>query len=200
MRIANVAAPLGVALPAAVLLGVAACGSPGTVTVGLASPSASHPATAAPPSAAPAPAVTKTVTMTPTAAPTTAAPAAPATSAAPAATAAPVAPAAAPGADPNVSQPWAVVSAYYGDIESGDYAGAWALLDSGLTTGQTYQQFVDGFSCTGGQDLSENWASGDQVNFDLAATDSCTGAVQDFSGTDTVQGGLIVAADVSQVG
>ncbi len=62
-----------------------------------------------------------------------------------------------------------------------------------MTTGQTYQQFVDGFSCTGAQDLSENWASGDQVNFDLAATDSCTGAVQDFSGTDTVQGGLIVA-------
>ena len=200
MRIANVAVPLGVALPAVILAGVAACGSPGTVTVGLASPSASHSATAAPPSAAPAPAVTKTVTMTPTAAPTTAAPAAPATTAAPAATAAPVAPAAAPGADPNVSQPWAVVSAYYGDIESGDYAGAWALLDSGMTTGQTYQQFVDGFSCTGGQDLSENWASGDQVNFNLAATDNCTGAVQDFSGTDTVQGGLIVAADVSQVG
>ena len=198
MRIANVAAALGVALPAAILIGVAACGSPETVTVGLASPSASHSATAPPQSVAPAPAVTKTVTMTPTAAPTTAAPAAPASTAAPAAPA-PVAPAA-PGADPNVSQPWAVVSAYYGDIESGDYAGAWALLDSGLTTGQTYQQFVDGFSCTGGQELSENWTSGNQVNFDLAATDSCTGAVQDFSGTDTVQGGLIVAADVSQVG
>ena len=194
MRIANVAVPLGVTLLGGGLLGVAACGSPGTVTVGLASPSASHSTTAPPPSAAPAPAVTKTVTMTPTAGPTTAAPAAPAT------TAAPVAPAAPPAADPNVSQPWAVVSAYYGDIESGDYAGAWALLDSGMTTGQTYQQFVDGFSCTGGQDLSENWASGDQVNFDLAATDNCTGAVQDFSGTDTVHGGLIVAADVSQVG
>jgi hypothetical protein len=184
MIIANVAVPLGLTLLAGGLLGVAACGSPGTVTVGLASPSASHSETAAPRSAAPAPAF----------------PAAPATTAAPAPTAAPVAPAAAPGADPNVSQPWAVVSAYYGDIESGDYAGAWALLDSGMTTGQTYQQFVDGFSCTGGQDLSENWASGDQVNFNLAATDNCSGAVQDFSGTDTVQGGLIVAADVSQVG
>jgi hypothetical protein len=194
MRIANVAVPLGVALLGGSLLGVAACASPGTVTVGLASPSASHSATAAPRSAAPTPAVTKTVTATATAAPTTASPAAPAT------TAAPIAPAAAPAADPNVTQPWAVVSAYYGDIESGDYAGAWALLDSGLTTGQTYQQFVDGFACTGSQDLSENWASGGRVNFDLAATDSCTGAVQDFSGTDTVQGGLIVAADVSQVG
>jgi hypothetical protein len=190
MRIANVAVPLGAAVLGVALLGVAACASPATVTVGPASPSASHSATSAPRSVAPTPAVTKTVTMTPTAAP--AAPAAPTT------TAAPVAPAAAPAADPNVTDPWAVVSAYYGDIESGDYEGAWALLDSGMTTGQTYQQFVDGFSCTGSQVLSENWDSGDQVNFDLSATDNCTGAVQNFSGTDTVQGGLIVAADVSQ--
>jgi hypothetical protein len=193
MKIAYTAA----AALAAALLGLAGCSTHSTVTVGLAPSTASHSATPAARLPAPTPVVTKTVTTTPTAAPTTAAPAAPASTAAPAA---PVAPAAAPAADPNVSQPWAVVSAYYGDIESGDYAGAWALLDAGLTTGQTYQQFVDGFSCTGGQDLSENWASGDQVNFDLAATDSCTGAVQDFSGTDTVQGGLIVAADVSQVG
>ena len=96
--------------------------------------------------------------MTPTAAPKTAAPA---PAAAPASTAAPVAPAAAPAGDLNVTQPWAVVSAYYGDIESGDYAGAWPLLDSGMTTGQTYQQFVDGYACTGSEDLSENWASGD---------------------------------------
>jgi hypothetical protein len=189
MKIAYTAA----AALAAALLGLVGCSTHSTVTVGLAPSTASHSATPAARLPAPSPVVTKTVTTTPTAAPTTAAPAAPAP------TAAPVAPAA-PGADPNVSQPWAVVSAYYGDIESGDYAGAWALLDSGLTTGQTYQQFVDGFSCTGSQALTENWASGDQVNFDLAATNNCTGAVQDFSGTDTVQGGLIVAADVSQVG
>ena len=197
MRIANVAVAATVALLGAGLLGVAACASPGTVTVEQTPAAVSHSPTAAPRSAAPTPAVTKTVvryrsvTTTPTAAPS-AAPAAPAT------TAAPVAPAAAPAGDPNVTQPWAVVSAYYGDIESGDYAGAWALLDSGLTTGQTYQQFVDGFACTGSQDLTETGQSGDQVSFDLAATDDCTGAVQNFSGTDTVQGGLIVAADVSQ--
>jgi hypothetical protein len=186
MKIAYTAA----AALAAALLGLAGCATHSTVTVEQAPSTASHSATPAARLPAPAPAVTKTVTATPTAA-AVPAPAAPAT------TAAPVAPAA-PGADPNVSQPWAVVSAYYGDIESGDYAGAWALLDSGMTTGQTYQQFVSGFACTGSQELSENWQSGDQVNFDLAATDNCTGAVQDFSGTDTVQGGLIVAADVSQ--
>ena len=131
---------------------------------------------------------------TPTAAAATTAP----TTAAPdPTTAGPAAPAAAPAAAPNVTDPWAVVAAYSGDIESEDYQNAWALLDSGMTTGQTYQQFVDGFSCTGAQDLSENWESGDEVNFDLAATDDCTGAVQDYSGTDTVVSGRIVAADIS---
>jgi hypothetical protein len=184
MRVANAAV-------AVVLLGLAACATHETVMVSQApstpahSPPAhsapAHSATAAPRSAAPTPAVTKTVVVTPTAAaPTTAAPA----------------PAAAPAA-PNVTAPWAVVSAYYGDIESGDYQNAYALLDSGMTTGQTYQQFADGFSCTGSQVLSENWESGDEVNFDLAATDDCSGAVQDFTGTDTVVNGKIVAADVT---
>jgi hypothetical protein len=184
MRIANVA----VASAAVALLGLAGCATHSTVTVEPAPSTPSHSVTPAArlPAATPTPAVTKTVTMTPTAAAPAPAPATTAT------------PATAPAADPNVSDPWAVVSAYYGDIESSDYAGAWALLDSGMTTGQTYQQFVDGFSCTGSQALSENWTSGDQVNFDLSATDNCTGAVQNFSGTDTVQGGLIVAADVSQ--
>ena len=109
-------------------------------------------------------------------------------------------PAAAPPSDPNVTDPWAVVSAYYGDVESGAYPQAWALLSSGAVTGQTYQQFVAGFSCTGGQALTEQGASGDQVSFSLAATDRCTGAVQHFSGTDTVSGGKIVAAHITQTG
>ena len=69
-----------------------------------------------------------------------------------------------------------------------------------MTTGQTYQQFVNGFACTGGQSLTENWESGDEVNFDLAATNDCTGAVQYFTGTDTVVDGKIVAANVTQAG
>ena len=109
-------------------------------------------------------------------------------------------PTAAPPSDPNVTDPWAVVSAYYGDVESGAYPQAWALLSSGAVTGQTYQQFVAGFSCTGGQALTEQGTSGDQVSFSLAATDRCTGAVQHFSGTDTVSGGKIVAAHITQTG
>ncbi len=101
---------------------------------------------------------------------------------------------------PNVTSPWAVVSAYYGDIESGNYPEAWALLSAGAVTGQTYQQFVAGFSCTGSQQLSEVGQSGDQVSFQLAATDVCTGAVQHYTGTDTVDNGKIVAANVHLTG
>lgn len=103
-------------------------------------------------------------------------------------------------ADQNVTDPWAVVSAYYGDIESGNYEQAYALIGHGATTGQSYQQFAAGFACTGSQAVTENWDSGDQVNFDLAAGNSCTGATQYYTGTDTVQHGVIVAASVVQTG
>jgi hypothetical protein len=186
MRIANAAL-------AAALLGLAACATHETVTVGQTPSTPGHSATAAPGSAAPTPAATKTVVRYRNVTPTAAVPA----SAVPTTAAPAPAPVAAPAA-PNVTDPWAVVSAYYGDIESGDYQNAYALLDSGMTTGQTYQQFADGFSCTGSQAVSENWESGDEVNFDLAATDNCSGAVQDFTGTDTVVNGKIVAADISQ--
>jgi len=106
-------------------------------------------------------------------------------------------PAPAPPA-PQVTDPWAVVSAYYGDVESGAYANAYALLSSGLTTGQSYQQFVNGYACTGDETVSENWESGDQVNFDLSAYDNCTGKRQTYTGTDTVQDGLIAGASITQ--
>lgn len=99
---------------------------------------------------------------------------------------------------PALTSPWAVVSAYYAYIESGNYRQAWVLVGSGATTGQTYQQFVDGFACTGAQQLTEVSSAGDQVTFNLDAVDNCIGRVQHFSGTDTVENGKIVAADVHQ--
>jgi len=150
---------------------------------------ASHPASSAT-SARPAPTVTKTIIKrrskpairSPAQAPAQAPVQAP------------------PSAAPNVTDPWAVVSAYYGDIESGNYAEAWTLLSSGMVTGQTYRQFVAGFSCTGSQLLTELGESGDTVRFDLAATDDCNGRVQHFTGADTVVDGKIVAADVTRTG
>lgn len=141
-----------------------------------------------------APPVTKTVTPAASRVPATQAPVTRAPAAQPPASAAAAQPV------PGITDPWAVVSAYYGDVESGDYAQAWALLSSGMVTGQTYQQFVSGFSCTGTQQLTEQGESGDQVTFDLAATDNCSGAVQTFTGTDTVTDGKIVAAQISRTG
>jgi hypothetical protein len=153
--------------------------------------------TSLPASSAPAPAPTKTVIKTVHAAAPTTAAAAPSSSAAPQAPTAQQAP---EGGGPNVTDPWAVVSAYYGDIESGNYAQAYALLGHGAPTGQSYDEFAAGFSCTGGQTVSENWESGDQVNFDLAAVDNCTGDTDYYTGTDTVENGTIVAANVTQTG
>ncbi|HEX7996479.1 MAG TPA: hypothetical protein VF506_21375 [Streptosporangiaceae bacterium] len=69
-----------------------------------------------------------------------------------------------------------------------------------MVTGQTYQQFVAGFTCTGDQRLTELGTSGNTVSFDLAATDVCSGRVQHFTGTDTVVNGKIVAANVRRTG
>ena len=178
------------------LIGLTACGTAPVIV--MQSPTAAgHSVAAAASSAAKSaatPATTKTVvryrTVAPSATPS-------------AATAAPsAAPTPAPPQQPdqNVTDAWAVVSAYYGDIESGNYQQAYALIGNGATTGQSYQQFVAGFACTGAQAVTENSDSGDQVNFDLAATNSCTGATQSYTGTDTVQNGIIVGANVVQTG
>jgi len=170
LAIASVAASASLGLA----IGLAACGS-ATVQQSPASPPRTSGPTTAPAhsSTSPPPAPTT---------PTSPGPGAPQSS----------------GSQPNVTNPWAVVSAYYGDIESGDYPQAWALINSGATTGQTYQQFVNGFACTGQQQLTEVSESGNQVTFNLAATNSCNGQVLHFTGTDTVMGGKIVAANVVQ--
>jgi hypothetical protein len=177
----------------------ASSSSSGTSPPAASSPTASSPAAASPAASSPAPTATKTVIKTVQAAPTTpaAAPAAPSSAARSSAAAAP---AQAPPGGPNVTDPWAVVSAYYGDIESGNFAQAYALIGSGAATGQSYGEFAAGFTCTGGQDLSQNWESGDQVNFDLTATDSCTGDTDYYTGTDTVENGTIVSAQITQNG
>jgi hypothetical protein len=108
------------------------------------------------------------------------------------------APAAAPTGIQAVT-PWAVVSEYYGDIESGDYSDAYALLSSGSVTGQTYQQFVNGFACTSVEDLNEVSSAADTVTVTLNAT-QCDGTVQSYQGSYTVQHGLITAANVAETG
>jgi hypothetical protein len=101
---------------------------------------------------------------------------------------------------PHHTGPWAVVSAYYRYIDSHKYAKAWALIGPALATGQTYQQFVAGYACTGSEQPIKLVQFGHQVSFNLAVVNGCTGAAQHYTGTDTVRGGKIVAADVTRTG
>jgi hypothetical protein len=97
--------------------------------------------------------------------------------------------------------PWAVVSAYYRDVSSHRYAKAWALIrPAALATGQTYQQFVAGYTCTGDERPSKLSQSGHQVSFNLTVVNGCTATTQRYTGTDTVRGGKIVTADVIPTG
>ena len=101
---------------------------------------------------------------------------------------------------PQPTGPWAVVRAYYRDVSSRQYAKAWALIGSGRVTGQTYQEFVAGYNCTGTEQPAKLSQSGNQVSFNLTVVNNCTGAAQYYTGTDTVRGGKIVAAYVTSTG
>ena len=96
--------------------------------------------------------------------------------------------------------PWAVVSAYYRDVSSRKYARAWALVSPAMAAGQTYQQFVAGYTCTGTERPTRLSQSGHQVGFNLTVVNTCSAAFQYYTGTDTVRGGKIVAADVTRTG
>jgi hypothetical protein len=95
--------------------------------------------------------------------------------------------------------PWTVVSDYYQDISNQFYPEAWAILGYGAPTGQSYEQYVEGYACTGQQNWTEVSENGDQVTFNLDAYDTCGGHWQHYSGTDTVSNGQIVHADVHLV-
>lgn len=103
-----------------------------------------------------------------------------------------------PSPSPSVpGSAWSVVSEFYGDVESGDYQAAWALLAPGAREDDTESQFASGYSCTGAETLTEDSSSGDTVTFSLSAQDTCTGATQNFSGTETVSGGEITSATIT---
>ena len=101
---------------------------------------------------------------------------------------------------PRLTGPWAVVSAYYRDVNAHRYARAWALISSGLATGQTYPQFVAGYSCMGSEQVTRLSQSGHQITFSLTVIDGCAAATQHYTGIDTVRGGKIVAAEVTRTG
>lgn len=97
------------------------------------------------------------------------------------------------------SDPWAIVSEYYGDVTSSDYANAWALLGpafQGSTGG--YGSFVAGYIGTGNQDVTEVGEDGNVVTYYLTSVNP-DGTTQWYSGTATVSRGLIQNTDLTQI-
>jgi hypothetical protein len=180
-----------IAIPAITLaagLSLAACGSDPAPSGAAARPAITHTVTAAPATPAAATTAPAQVVINNNA------PAAPATPPPPQTVYVP-----APG---GPTDPWAVISAYYGDIESGDYTGAWnmgsqAFMDQ---NGDNYAAFEAGYADTGTQTLTEVSEYGDTVTVDLAAVDTATGLTQYFTGSFTVDDGLITSGSLTQTG
>lgn len=97
----------------------------------------------------------------------------------------------------SAPSPSSVVDAYFAAINAKDYEEAWSL--GGDNLGQSYTQFVDGFSSTVTDNVDVLSTSGDAVSVNLTATQT-DGSQQQFTGTYTVSGQAISGASVTQIG
>jgi eukaryotic-like serine/threonine-protein kinase len=89
------------------------------------------------------------------------------------------------------------VRAYVVAINGHDYARAWSL--GGRNTGQSYSNFVSGFSSTARDTLTIVSVSGDVVTARLTAQQT-DGTVDTYQGTYTVHRGVIIGFNVVQAG
>jgi hypothetical protein len=113
--------------------------------------------------------------------------------------AAPAPPAGPPGAD---TTPWAVVSAFYGYLENGDYTDAWNLMSPSFQADQgSYDSWVAGYANTGSTSITEDDTYGDSVEITISAVDTATGETQTFDASYTVDTteGLIASGSATQV-
>jgi eukaryotic-like serine/threonine-protein kinase len=137
---------------------------------------ASGSSTAAPPATSPSQSVSQPVSLTPS---TSASQSAAASSA------------------PAVAEtPSQVVQAYYQAINEHRYQVAWQL--GGKNTGQSYASYVAGFNGTASDVLLIGEASGDIVRGTLTANQT-DGSIKTYSGSYTVQDGVIATFQVAQI-
>jgi len=165
---------------AALGLAVAACSSPGSSPPAQVTVTHTRSVTAAPTvtTVTPRPTVT---TVTPRATPP------PAQSG----------PAPAQASGPGLSDPVAVVTQFYADITARNYGAAWALGGDNIA-GTSYANRVAGYGTTAAIAVTaaEDFGS-DQATVSISATQT-DGSVRDYSGTYTVQNGVIVSAQITQ--
>lgn len=91
------------------------------------------------------------------------------------------------------ADPRQVVENYFADINARDYNGAWAL--GGKNLDSSFQNFTAGFSTTQQDSVTVTGVSGSTVTVDLDALQT-DGSHRHFSGTYTVQDGVIVSANI----
>jgi hypothetical protein len=90
-----------------------------------------------------------------------------------------------------------VVEEYYAAINRHDYRTAWNLGGSHFVP--DYNTFANDFAGTAYDSLTVTGTQGDTVAIHLDAAQS-DGSVKSFEGTYTARNGLIVGADIRQVG
>jgi eukaryotic-like serine/threonine-protein kinase len=99
---------------------------------------------------------------------------------------------------PGVTSPWAVVSAYYGDIESGNYPQAWSLLSPSMQASLgPYSSWVAGYQTTTQTNVTEVSQSGDTVTVSITAQQT-DGSTKSYTGDYTVDNGQITSAHITQ--
>jgi hypothetical protein len=106
-------------------------------------------------------------------------------------------------AQPALTNGVAVVTQYYQDVSDKNYAAAWAIGGSNLAAqnGQTYDSWVAGYADTTasiGITSYGTWSNGAVWCYISAVQDS--GTVNTYYGTYTVANGVIVSANIRQVG
>jgi hypothetical protein len=92
----------------------------------------------------------------------------------------------------------AVVTQFYADISAQDYSGAWALGGSNVSNGVGYDAWVAGYGTTQFINLGtfSYWGS-DTVQVAISATQTDS-SVKTYSGTYTVENGIITGANIEQ--
>lgn len=98
---------------------------------------------------------------------------------------------------PGLSDPVAVVTQFYADITARNYGAAWALGGDNIA-GTSYANWVAGYGTTAAIAVTaaEDFGS-DQATVSISATQT-DGSVRNYSGTYTVQNGVIVSAQITQ--
>ena len=117
----------------------------------------------------------------------------------PAQSAAPAQPASAP-AQPQLTNGPAVVLQYYQDVTDQEWSAAWAIGGSNIAAqnGQTYASWVAGYATTASISVIDSGTYSNGSVWTTISAAQTDGSARTYSGTYTVDNGVIVSASITQ--